>query len=56
MKLQQRIKLEEKHESHVMSAKQVRKFIQHFQRLTEQSLQTLPGKVNYLYRLGVFSG
>jgi D-glycerate 3-kinase len=37
--------------SRVMTATQIRRFIQHYQRLTEQSLQQLPGRVHYLFRL-----
>lgn len=35
----------------VMSADQIALFIQHFQRLTEQALRTLPQRVHYLYRM-----
>ena len=35
----------------VMTATQLHRFIQHYQRLTEQSLQQLPGRVHYLFRL-----
>jgi len=35
----------------VMTATQIRRFIQHYQRLTEQSLQQLPGRVHYLFSL-----
>ncbi len=37
--------------SRVMSEQQLKRFIQHYQRLTEHSLQTLPSQVNFLYRL-----
>jgi len=37
--------------SRVMTATQVRRFVQHYQRLTEQSLQQLPGRVHYLFSL-----
>lgn len=35
----------------IMSADQISRFIQHYQRLTEHALQQLPGRVNYLFRL-----
>lgn len=35
----------------LMSAEQIERFIQHFQRLTEYGLRKLPSSVNYLYRL-----
>ena len=35
----------------VMTATQVSRFIQHYQRLTEYSLRQLPGQVHYLFRL-----
>lgn len=35
----------------LMDADQVARFIQHYQRLTEHCLATLPGAVDYLYRL-----
>jgi len=35
----------------VMTATQIRRFIQHYQRLTEHSLQQLPGRVHYLFSL-----
>ena len=35
----------------VMDATQVARFIQHYQRLTENCLQRLPAKVNHLFRL-----
>ena len=35
----------------VMSARQIARFIQHYQRLTEHTLEQLPGKVHYLFRL-----
>lgn len=35
----------------IMSAEQIQRFIQHYQRLTEHSLKHLPEKVHYLYRL-----
>ncbi len=35
----------------VMSPSELARFIQHYQRLTEQALRTLPERVNYLYRL-----
>ena len=39
-------------EGRVMGPEQLARFIQHYQRLTEQALRTLPERVNYLYRLG----
>lgn len=38
-------------EDHTMNAAQVERFIQHYQRLTEVALETLPRRVDYLYRL-----
>jgi D-glycerate 3-kinase len=38
-------------EDRVMTATQIKRFIQHYQRLTEYSLQQLPGCVHYLFRL-----
>lgn len=35
----------------IMDAEQVRYFIQHYQRVTEHSFSTLPGKVHHLYEL-----
>lgn len=35
----------------VMTATQLSRFIQHYQRLTEQSLKQLPGRVHYLFSL-----
>jgi D-glycerate 3-kinase len=35
----------------VMTAQQLNRFIQHYQRLTEQSLEQLPGRVHYLFSL-----
>ena len=35
----------------LMSARQIARFIQHYQRLTEHTLEQLPGKVHYLFRL-----
>jgi len=35
----------------LMSAPQLARFIQHYQRLTEHALRTLPAQVDYLYRL-----
>jgi D-glycerate 3-kinase len=35
----------------VMTATQISRFIQHYQRLTEHSLQQLPGRVHYLFSL-----
>jgi len=35
----------------VMTATQISRFIQHYQRLTEQSLKQLPGRVHYLFSL-----
>ncbi|RMG32892.1 MAG: hypothetical protein D6720_12475 [Gammaproteobacteria bacterium] len=35
----------------IMSAPELARFIQHYQRLTEQALRTLPERVHYLYRL-----
>ena len=35
----------------VMDSGQVARFIQHYQRLTEHCLKTLPDRVNHLYRL-----
>jgi D-glycerate 3-kinase len=37
--------------SRIMTATGIQRFIQHYQRLTEQSLQQLPGRVHYLFRL-----
>lgn len=36
---------------HVMTASQVSRFIQHYQRLTEHSLDQLPGRVHFLFSL-----
>ena len=38
-------------QNQVMSARQIARFIQHYQRLTEHTLQQLPARVHYLYRL-----
>jgi D-glycerate 3-kinase len=38
-------------ENRVMTATQIKRFIQHYQRLTEYSLEQLPGRVHYLFRL-----
>jgi len=38
-------------ENRVMTATQIQLFIQHYQRLTEHSLQQLPGRVHYLFSL-----
>ena len=38
-------------QNRVMTATQIQRFIQHYQRLTEHSLQQLPGRVHYLYSL-----
>ena len=38
-------------QNQVMSAQQIARFIQHYQRLTEHTLQQLPGRVHYLFRL-----
>jgi D-glycerate 3-kinase len=35
----------------IMSPRQIARFIQHYQRLTEQALRTLPQQVHYLFRL-----
>jgi D-glycerate 3-kinase len=35
----------------VMTATQINRFVQHYQRLTEQSLKQLPGRVHYLFSL-----
>jgi len=44
---------EQGHSAHcrIMTATQVGRFVQHYQRLTEQSLQQLPGRVHYLFSL-----
>ena len=42
---------QDKQENRVMTATQIKRFIQHYQRLTEHSLQQLPGSVHYLFRL-----
>ena len=38
-------------DNRVMTPEQVSRFIQHYQRLTEHALSTLPPQVNYLFRL-----
>jgi len=38
-------------QNQVMSAQQIARFIQHYQRLTEHTLQQLPAGVHYLFRL-----
>ena len=38
-------------DTQVMTDKQLSRFIQHYQRLTEHALAELPGQVNYLFRL-----
>jgi len=38
-------------QNQVMSAQQIARFIQHYQRLTEHTLQHLPASVHYLFRL-----
>lgn len=38
-------------QQHVMDAKQVARFIQFYQRITENTLKSLPDKVHYLYKL-----
>ena len=43
--------LQGEQENRVMTATQIKRFIQHYQRLTEHSLQQLPGRVHYLFRL-----
>jgi len=35
----------------VMTATQISRFIQHYQRLTEHSMKQLPGQVHYLFNL-----
>lgn len=52
-RLEQENKLREKAgpQDHVMNAKQVRRFIQFYQRITENTLKTLPEKVHYLFEL-----
>lgn len=56
-RLEQEQKLAERHagdtqgDNQVMSPAQIARFIQYYQRLTEQALHTLPDRVNYLYRL-----
>ena len=37
--------------SGLMSAQQIRRFIQYFQRITEHSLQEMPGRAQHLYQL-----
>ena len=37
--------------NHVMTPEQIARFIQHYQRLTEHALSTLPQEVNYLFKL-----
>ena len=34
-----------------MTDLEIERFIQHYQRLTEQSLETLPERCNYVYHL-----
>ena len=43
--------LQGEQENRVMTATQIQRFIQHYQRLTEHALQQLPGQVHYLFRL-----
>jgi D-glycerate 3-kinase len=53
-RLEQEQKLAQKQtgtDSRVMSAEQIARFIQHYQRLTQQALDTLPATVHYLFRL-----
>jgi len=38
-------------QNQLMSAKQIVRFIQHYQRLTEHTLKQLPDRVNYLFQL-----
>jgi len=53
-RLEQEQKLAEKNrhkDARIMSPEQVQRFIQHYQRLTEHALNTLPEQVNYLFKL-----
>jgi D-glycerate 3-kinase len=51
-RLEQESKLAERRSgSAIMSADEVRRFIQHYQRLTEHCLATLPRRVNHLFTL-----
>lgn len=50
-KLAQKFSTENIGNNSIMSAEQIAKFIQHFQRLTERSLIQLPEKVNVLFEL-----
>jgi D-glycerate 3-kinase len=43
--------LQSEQKNRVMTATQLQRFIQHYQRLTEHALQQLPGQVHYLFRL-----
>ena len=43
--------LQGEQENRVMTATQIKRFIQHYQRLTEHSLKRLPGRVHYLFSL-----
>jgi len=53
-RLEQEQKLSNSHTqsgSRIMSADQVARFIQHYQRLTQHALETMPSTVNYLFQL-----
>lgn len=46
-----KLRSEAKDQHHVMNAKQLARFIQFYQRITESTLNTLPNKIHYLYEL-----
>lgn len=50
-KLAHRMEKNEKQSSAVMSRDEVSRFIQHYQRITENTLSTLPQKVHFLFEL-----
>lgn len=50
-KLKARLERDGKTAQHTMTPEQIERFIQHYQRLTEQALNELPGLVHYLFTL-----
>ena len=50
-KLIEKLKLSNANNTHTMDEAQIQRFIQHYQRLTEHLLQTLPDKAQYVFAL-----
>jgi mannosyl-3-phosphoglycerate phosphatase family protein len=52
-RMEQETKLRQRHtqQGHIMDEKQLARFIQFYQRITEQTLKHLPAKVHYLFEL-----